>query len=152
MRPSRWRGVPQKNDQLHDAVYFIEGWLSNRGWTLDWVRDDDDHANFTDRCIVINSRRTPASQVYGILHEIGHILLCGEKDYETRFSESADLKRRRERRREPLRVRMQSLGEEWEAWAIGERFARSAGIEIDFKDYYRARDRDLKSYVSWVLE
>jgi tripartite-type tricarboxylate transporter receptor subunit TctC len=27
MKPTRWAGVPQKNDALHDAVYFIEGWL-----------------------------------------------------------------------------------------------------------------------------
>jgi hypothetical protein len=152
LKPARWRGVPRKDDHLHDAAYFIEGWLSNHSWSLKWTRDDDDHANFTDRCIVINSRRTPASQVYGMLHEIGHIILASSPDYETRFSESSAMKRRRERRREPLKVKMQSLGEEWEAWALGEQFARDAGLGIDFNGYYKARDRDLKSYVSWVME
>lgn len=87
-----------------------------------------------------------------MLHEIGHILLTNSSDYEQRFSASADLKCRRERRHEPLKVKMQSLGEEWEAWALGEQFARDAGLSIDFKGYYTARDRDLKSYVKWVLE
>lgn len=152
MKPARWAGVPQKDDKLHDAVYFIEGWLSNHGWLLKWTRGDDDHADFTDRCIVINARRTPSSQVYGMLHEIGHVILSSQSDYETRFTDSAALKRRRERSREPLKVKMQTLGEEWEAWAIGEQFARDAGFEIDFKGYQSARDRDLKSYVSWVVE
>ena len=152
MKPQRWAGVPQKDDKLHDAVYFIEGWLSNHGWLMSWTRNDDDHANFTDRCVVINARRTPTSQVCGMLHEIGHIILSSQPDYETRFTDSSALKRRRERSHEPLKVKMQSLGEEWEAWAIGEQFARSAGLEIDFKSYQTARDRDLKSYVSWVVE
>ncbi len=152
MKPPRFRGVPQVNDKIHDAAYFIEGWLSNQGWLLEWTYSDDDHANFTDRKIVINARRTPESQVYGMLHEIGHIVLANKEDYNTRFSDSAALKRRKERSREPLKVKMQTLGEEWEAWVLGEQFAKVAGLEIDFKKYYAARDRDLKSYVSWVLE
>lgn len=110
---------------------------------------DDDHADFGSRQVVISRRRTPQSQVFGILHEIGHIILNESPEYQSRFPESYEFKRRQERIHESLRVRMAVLGEEWEAWSIGEAVAKHMGLDIDFVALRDSRNLDLKSYVAW---
>lgn len=146
-RDPRWSGGP-----LPAALRKVEGWLNERQWKLEWSYQEDDHVNFTDRLIVINSNRTPQSQIFGILHEAGHILLSETPDYILRFPNSDEFKHRKERRHETLRVRAETLGEEWEAWMIGEGLARKLNLGIDYDAFRAARNRDLKSYARWMSE
>ena len=152
MRPIIFRDPRFSGGPLPAALRKIEDWLSERRWDLTWSYREDDHVNFTDRQIIINSNRTPQSQIFGILHEMGHIVLNESPDYVLRFPNSDEFKYRKERSHETLRVRAETLGEEWEAWCQGESFARKSGINIDFQAYYAARNRDLKSYARWMLE
>ena len=132
-----------------DTIALLEAWLSSCGWTLKKSWSDVDHVDLTDRCVVVSLRRTPQSQVFGILHEIGHIILNASNDYAVRFSEANEFKHRKERAHESLRVRSSVLGEEWEAWAIGESLAREMNLPIDYKAFRDSRNLDLKSYASW---
>lgn len=152
MRPQIFKDRGLTNDPIPSNLRKLESWLAERRWTLTWSRNHDDHANFTDQVIVINSNRTPQSQIFGIMHETGHIILTESPDYHARFPNSDEFKHRHERKRETLRVRTEVLGEEWEAWCLGEALARSLGLEIDYGAYQDARNRDLKSYAGWVLE
>ena len=132
-----------------DTIALLEAWLNNCGWTLKKSWSDVDHVDLTDRCVVVSLRRTPQSQVFGILHEIGHIILNASDDYAVRFSEANEFKHRKERAHESLRVRSSVLGEEWEAWAIGESLAREMNLPIDYKAFRDSRNLDLKSYANW---
>ena len=152
MRPIAFRDPRFSGGKAQVALKKLETWLEERRWSLTWSWRLDDHVNYTDRVIVINANRTAQSQIFGILHEIGHILLSETPDYMLRFANTDEYKSRRERSRETLRVRAETLGEEWEAWCQGESFARKSGINIDFQAYYAARNRDLKSYARWMLE
>ena len=150
MRPIIFRDPRYSRDPLPTALKKIENWLEERRWELKWSYRWDDHVNFTDRSIGINSNRTPQSQIFGILHEMGHIVLNESPDYHVRFPNSDEYKHRQERSRESLRVRTEALGEEWEAWCLGETLARKLGLEIDYVSYHAARNRDLKSYARWA--
>lgn len=152
MRPIIFRDPRYAGGPLPTALKKIENWLEERKWELKWSYRWDDHVNFTDRSIGINANRTPQSQVFGILHEVGHIILNESPDYPSRFPHSDEYKHRRERRHESLRVRAETLGEEWEAWCIGESLARKLGLEIDYESYHATRNRDLKSYAKWMVE
>lgn len=131
------------------TILILEEWLNKCGWTLKKSWSDVDHVDLTARCVVISLRRTQQSQVFGILHEIGHIVLNASPDYAVRFSEANEFKHRKERLHESLRVRTAVLGEEWEAWTIGESIAREMNLSIDYKAFRDSRNLDLKSYASW---
>jgi hypothetical protein len=152
MRPQIFRDPAHVGDSLPTALRRIEGWLGERRWDLKWSWKWDDHVNFTAREIVINARRTPQSQIFGVLHEMGHIVLSESPDYHIRFPNSEAFKYRQERRRETLKVRAEVLGEEWEAWVLGESLSRKLGLEIDYDAYHTTRNRDLKSYAGWMVE
>jgi Zn-dependent peptidase ImmA (M78 family) len=134
------------------ATDKISGWLSNRGWEIEFFSRIDDCIDFTNKKIYVNGRRTPQSQIFGALHEAGHLILSETADYKERFRESDDLHRRAERVKEPLKVRVQTLGEEWEAWCLGERLAQQLDIRINISSFYTARDKDIKTYASWVAD
>jgi len=151
MRPPLFRDPRFSRDPLPTALKKIEGWLVERRWCIKWSRGWDDHVNFTTQEIIVNSNRTPQSQVFGILHEAGHIILSESSDYHFRFPNADEYKHRPERRHESLRVRAETLGEEWEAWCVGEDLARKLGLEIDYESYHAARNRDLKSYARWMV-
>jgi hypothetical protein len=131
------------------TILILEEWLNKCGWTLKKSWSDVDHVDLTARCVVISLRRTQQSQIFGILHEIGHIVLNASPDYAVRFSEANEFKHRKERPHESLRVRTAVLGEEWEAWTIGENIAREMNLSIDYKAFRDSRNLDLKSYASW---
>lgn len=152
MRPIIFRDPQQAEGPLPTALRKLEKWLIERRWGLMWSYSDDDNVDFTSRVITINSNRTPQSQIFGIIHEIGHILLYESPDYVVRFANSDEFKHRREKSRESLKVRAETLGEEWEAWSLGETLSRRMALEIDYQAYYAARNRDLKSYAKWLLE
>ena len=152
MRPIIFRDPRYSRGPLPVALKKLENWLTERQWSLKWSYKLDDHVNFTERCVVINAHRTPQSQIFGILHEMGHIMLNDSPDYIVRFANSDEFKHRNEKSRESLKVKAESLGEEWEAWCLGETFARRAGLEIDYDAYHATRNRDLKSYAKWMLE
>jgi hypothetical protein len=152
MRPIFLRDVRFRDNPIPQSFIKLESWLREREWGLDWSRLEDDHVNFSERMIVLNVNRTPESQLFGLLHEIGHIILSEEPDYTLRFSRSEEFKHRNERSRETLRVKTEVFGEEWEAWVIGEQFSRRLGLEVNYGSYHDARNRDLKSYASWVTE
>jgi hypothetical protein len=152
MRPPIFRDPQSSEDPLPSALKKLEKWLVERRWNLTWSYSDDDCVDFGARRIIINANRTPQSQIFGIIHEIGHILLYESPDYVVRFANSDEFKNRREKPREPLKVRAEALGEEWEAWALGETLSRRMSLEIDYVAYYAARNRDLKSYAKWMLE
>jgi hypothetical protein len=74
MRPIAFRDPRFAGGPVQVALRKLEAWLEERKWNLVWSRKFDDHVNYTDRMIVINANRTAQSQIFGILHEIGHIL------------------------------------------------------------------------------
>lgn len=152
MRPLIFRDPQFSQGPLPTALKKLENWLTERHWSIEWSYKLDDHVNFTDRRVVVNAHRTPQSQIFGILHEMGHIMLNDSPDYIVRFANADEFKHRSEKSRESLKVRAETLGEEWEAWCLGETFARRAALEIDYEAYHAARNRDLKSYAKWMLE
>jgi hypothetical protein len=152
MRPPIFRDPQQSRGPLQTALSKLERWLTERQWLLDWSYTDDDNVSFSDRLITINANRKPQSQIFGIIHEIGHIMLYESPDYVVRFSNSDEFKSRNEKSRETLKVKAETLGEEWEAWCIGETLARRMGLEIDYQAYYASRNREIKSYAKWLVE
>ena len=152
MRPIIFRDPQFTEGPLPTALKKLEKWLFERHWKLEWSYSVDDCVDFSGRQITINANRTPQSQIFGIIHEIGHILLYESPDYVVRFANSDEFKSRREKHRESLKVRAETLGEEWEAWSLGETFSRRMELELDYQSYYAARNRDLKSYAKWMLE
>ena len=150
MRPIAFRDERFSSGPLQTSLKKVESWLIERCWSLHWSYSIDDCVNVDDRIITINANRTLQSQIFGILQEIGHIIIFESPDYILRFASADAHKRRSERKHETLKVKIESLGEEWEAWTNGEKFARSIGLELDYSAFHAARNRDIKTYARWV--
>lgn len=135
--------------ELTKVIDQLRKWLTQRGWRLIRSWSLFDHVDWTEKYVAVNRRRTLQSQVFGILHEIGHIILCETSDYISRFSEAHEFKHRKEKRHETLRVRASVLGEEWEAWTLGESLAKKLDLKLDYLAFRDSRNIDLKSYAEW---
>jgi hypothetical protein len=137
--------------ELENAVKLLKEWLTERGWSFEKSWSLFDHVDWTQKRVVINNRRSLQGQVFGMLHEIGHIMLGESDEYLARFSESHEFKNRKERAHETLRVRMSVFGEEWEAWSRGESLAKKLNLQIDYLAFRDSRNIDLKSYAEWSV-
>ena len=138
--------------ELENAVKLLKEWLIERGWGFEKSWSLFDHVDWTQKRVVINNRRSLQGQVFGMLHEIGHIMLGESSEYVTRFSEAHEFKHRKERSHETLRVRMSVFGEEWEAWSLGESLAKKLELQIDYLAFRDSRNIDLKSYAAWSVD
>jgi hypothetical protein len=138
--------------ELENAVKLLKEWLIERGWGFEKSWSLFDHVDWTQKRVVINNRRSLQGQVFGMLHEIGHIMLGESSEYVTRFSEAHKFKHRKERSHETLRVRMSVFGEEWEAWSLGESLAKKLELQIDYLAFRDSRNIDLKSYAVWSVD
>ena len=102
-----------------------------------------------DKEIVYSLRtQNPKNQVYSLLHECGHALAFESKGYKNRFPTLS--KRRFKTAKVNSRTntfRVESILEEYDAWARGLKLAVRLGIEIDKEDYGNYASRNVMTYV-----
>ncbi len=75
--------------------------------------------------------------LYSLLHELGHVLQ-NEKD---NFFKTID------EDKQPNKFKSHRYQNEKDAWDKGLRFAKSFGIEVNMKDWFKVRKESLQTYL-----
>ena len=132
--------------QFRKLTKFCEERL---GWKIKvcTLRDCSGDMDVVDRVISIALRLRPELRVYTLLHEMGHVELWHEPDFQRRFpysesfveSESKDSLRKRNR--------VCVLEEECAAWDRALRIAIRLKVRINRETFDRDKLRSLLSYV-----
>lgn len=124
-----------------DHLTMLVYWCESRGIEIDFRRMTGGEWDPETNTILCSSAASPEKQVHTILHEIGHWM------YET--GHAARSQATSEARKGSVRYAVDHLGEEYEAWALGARLARSIGISLG-ESWERYRTECLATYIDWA--
>jgi len=111
-------------------------------------REED--AFFDKEKEIVYSLRTKneKNQMYSLLHECGHALAFESKGYTNRFPTMAAKRFKTAKvNRRTNTFKVESIIEEYDAWARGLKLAERLGIEIDKEDYGKYASRYVMTYV-----
>jgi len=129
-------------------IDMITQWAATKGYKVVGKWEEDAFYD-KDKEIVYSLRtQNPKTQVYSLLHECGHALAFESKGYKNRFPTLS--KRRFKTAKVNSRTntfRVESILEEYDAWARGLKLAERLGIEIDKEDYGNYASRNVMTYV-----
>ena len=129
-------------------IEMITQWAAAKGYKVLGKWEED--AYYEDEKEIVYSLRTKKekNQVYSLLHECGHALAYESKGYQNRFPTLA--KHRFKTAKVNPRTntyKVESILEEYDAWARGLALADRLGIELDKEDYGKYASRWVMSYV-----
>lgn len=129
-------------------IDMITQWAATKGYKVVGKWEEDAFYD-KDKEIVYSLRtQNPKNQMYSLLHECGHALAFESKGYKNRFPTLS--KRRFKTAKVNSRTntfRVESILEEYDAWARGLKLAERLGIEIDKEDYGNYASRNVMTYV-----
>lgn len=94
------------------------------------------------RLITANYRVKPETQLYTLLHEIGHyqIAMCGSDRFKSESQTGT------------ASAKIDVLSEEYEAWDRGWKLGQYLELELDSKSFNTYRVKCLRSYVKWASD
>jgi hypothetical protein len=129
-------------------IEMITQWAAAKDYKVLGKWEED--AYYEDEKEIVYSLRTKneKNQVYSLLHECGHALAYESKGYQSRFPTLS--KHRFKTAKVNPRTntyKVESILEEYDAWARGLKLAERLGIELDKEDYGRYASRWVMSYV-----
>ena len=132
---------------IEHSLDLIESWLDKKGFVLCKSKKPriQDEVDFERKVVFLSLRSSPINQLYSLLHECGHVIIRGRKDYKTKYKSHYKVSE------EVLPPTMQSSVEEVEeeinAWREGENLCKKLSIEINTDDYYKYASRWVMSYI-----
>ncbi len=141
--------MTELNDKYYEEEFDeLVNYCKRLGWKVTQGHKLDDAAIFDTKEITINSQRKPEIKLYRLLHEIGHVLFSKTKDYEFRatsaYCETTDRRRNTDR--------VETLEEEFAAWARGFILAEKRGIFIDKEQFDRDKAACIMTYMRWAVK
>jgi len=133
----------------------LRAWLKRRGFGLEVQAGAEDCVCFQSAMVSINSRLTPQSRLAALLHECGHVDVLHKRLKNRRKPVAGATLRQWGSTVNPegmrrMRVRINVVTEEIEAWDRGEAIAKRLKIRYNKKSFDRARTRALMTYFRWT--
>ena len=132
---------------IEQSLNLIESWLDKKGFVLckSKKRTIEDEVDFERKVVFLSLRSSPINQLYSLLHECGHVIIRGRKDYKIKYKSHYKVSE------EVLSATMQSSVEEVEeeinAWREGENLCKKLSIEINTDEYYKYASRWIMGYI-----
>ena len=131
-----------------ESINIITQWAASKGYKV-FGKWEEDAFYDKDKEIVYSLRtKGQKNQMYSLLHECGHALAFESKGYQNRFPTLS--KQRFKTAKVNSRTntfKVESILEEYDAWARGLSLAGRLGIEIDKEDYGRYASRNVMTYI-----
>ena len=110
--------------------------------------NDPNSCSELDKVITINSRQSPRTRLYTLLHEAGHFVLFEEHDAQKLFP---DIIYQPFGKRFTKANAIDVVRNEVMAWEEGRNLAFKLGIEIDDKRWNNMRKKCLYDYCKWAV-
>jgi hypothetical protein len=132
---------------IEQSLDRIESWLDKKGFVLckSKKKTIEDEVDFERKVVFLSLRSSPINQLYSLLHECGHVIIRGRKDYKIKYKNYYRVSE------EVLPPTMQSSVEEVEeeinAWREGENLCIKLSIDINTDEYYKYASKWVMSYI-----
>jgi len=113
--------------------------------TLEWavIICTVNEADFDTKTIRISRLHSMHTRFHILLHEVGHVLISRDLDYDDRFSSEEYDKRTKI-------YHAAVIMEECAAWDRGLRLARTLNLQFDRRKFNATRARMLNTYAQWL--
>jgi hypothetical protein len=133
---------------IQQGLDKIESWLSRKGFALLKSKNKtiEDEVDFNRKVVFLSLRSSPINQVYSLLHECGHIIVRGKKDYKHKFCESVAIEEGLQFR-ETNRSIVEKIEEEILAWREGYVLSQKLNLNLVEKEYFKYGFRWVMSYI-----
>lgn len=128
---------------MEKSLKKIEEWLNKKGFSLVLMGNTFDWMDFYNKDVYISTRQSKENQLYGLLHECGHVLIQSSPKYENRYPV---INKTNKKLRSTNNFKLEILKEEIEAWDRGKQLAKRLGIKINEKKFDKLSVKCLKSY------
>ena len=132
---------------FYKSIQKLRKKCKRNSWTVLFKRRIKDYVDFKNNTIIINSRNSQETQLYRLLHEIGHVILTQENDHFERYEEEYESMKNMK----ILRNRIKLLSEEVNAWERGLGLAKKENIKINMKKFDDCKAASLNTYTKWIV-
>jgi len=134
-------------NRIEQNLSLVESWLDKKGFVLCKSKKStiQDEVDFERKVVFLSLRSSPINQLYSVLHECGHIIIRGRKDYQIRYK--GHYQTSEGYSRPTLRSNVELVEEEINAWREGENLCKKLSITLDRDKYYRYGFRWVMSYI-----
>jgi len=129
---------------------FVSEHLEHLGYGVVEAAGVDDHVEFDDRVVYINSRYHAETRFYTLLHELGHVDIYENTAAEFEADHPMYYMAGDGRTERSNAAKVSIVAEEIEAWKRGRWFARYAGLDLDEDKYNKHMTEALMSYINWA--
>ena len=146
---------PSKTMDVKRAMKYsrmVANWLRTKGYTVEYSYNAVDEIQFADKKIIISTRTSPENRLYSLLHECGHLL---EYNNSASYRKKYPLAERillDARTQQSIQGRVETVGEEIEAWNKGEKLADRLGIKMNKQRYKKYAAKQVITYIDWASE
>lgn len=130
---------------MEKSLKKIEEWLNKKGFSLVLMGNTFDWMDFYNKDVYISTRQSKENQLYGLLHECGHILIQSSPKYENHYP-VINKTNKNKNLRLTNNFKLETLKEEIEAWDRGKKLAKRLGIKINEEKFDKLSVECLKSY------
>lgn len=107
--------------------------------------DIQDEADIVLSIINLNKRHKPEKKFYILLHEIGHLLVSREPNFQTKFKFALYAKKTKS-----LSYYANVVEQEICAWSSGQEFGEWLNFKIDIEKFNALKNKYLCSYIYWA--
>lgn len=132
-------------------ISVLEDYCNGKSWVIEYRRAQkvkSDFAAITDKKIVIKKDRRPEITFYIMLHEIGHMMLCQNRNmYNERYNAVYD-----NFSRASMTHKIKLVEEELDAWKIGYKLAKRLKLYVNQRKFESVKVRCVSTYMSWAVE
>ena len=129
-----------------DKLMRLIEWCATNKLTVKFISNDVGHYDASTNTVSLSHRTLPETQLYTLLHELGHYLIETQDDewYNERYvkgwktTPSDDVS---------FHYKIDTLAEEFDAWYNGLLLAKRLSLDINVERFFAMRNTCLKTYV-----
>jgi hypothetical protein len=134
----------------NNQIISLEEYCVAKNWNVEYTnkkRKEYDYFSGAENLIVIRRDRRPEITFYIMLHEIGHMMLCQNRNmYRERYNavfESFS--------KASLTHRVKTVEEELDAWKTGFKLAKRLKLYVNHRKFEQVKARCITSYMVWAV-
>lgn len=133
-----------------EQIRNLESYCAEKGWMVKYVAKTPgaDSAWPDSNRIIIQKDRKSEVTFYYFLHELGHMLICQNKNsYSDKYSAIYDDFHANSQTHKVVRIE-----EELEAWKVGYKLARRLKLSVNRRNFEQIKSRCIMTYFTWAVK
>lgn len=139
----------QRDKVAINGIRTVVEWCDARSLDVVFTRIHGGEYDANTKTITVSGRASPESQLFILLHEVGHHLIdtCGTS--RARCSKGYSLPGTNDN---SMHFKVDTIEEEFEAWDRGRRLAKRLGIKLNSEKFNAYKVSSIKSYLQWAVQ